>query len=129
MLARFVAALVAMAAVVTASNILVLYPVDAQLGPVNLKDLLTWGAFTYPFAFLVTDLTNRFQGAAAARKVVLAGFVVGVAREAISEDERGRSSTAERRASLTHGFAGVVMGMVTLIGAYITTLPIGDPLG
>ncbi|MCB1410524.1 MAG: queuosine precursor transporter, partial [Rhodobacteraceae bacterium] len=39
---------------------------------------LTWGAFTYPFAFLVTDLTNRFQGAAAARKVVVAGFVVGV---------------------------------------------------
>ena len=59
MLARFAAAIAAMVVVVTASNILVQYPVDAQLGPFNLKDLLTWGAFTYPFAFLVTDLTNR----------------------------------------------------------------------
>jgi uncharacterized integral membrane protein (TIGR00697 family) len=79
MLARFVAALVAMAAVVTASNILVLYPVDAQLGPVNLKDLLTWGAFTYPFAFLVTDLTNRYDGAARARLVVVVGFLFAIA--------------------------------------------------
>ncbi len=70
--------LVAMAAVVTASNILVLYPVDAQLGPVNLKDLLTWGAFTYPFAFLVTDLTNRYDGPNRARIVVVAGFVVAL---------------------------------------------------
>lgn len=59
----------AMAAVVTASNILVQF---------RLGDWLTWGALTYPFAFLVTDLTNRLAGAAAARRVVLAGFVVGV---------------------------------------------------
>lgn len=59
-----------MAAIVVASNILVQF---------LFGQWLTWGAFTYPFAFLVTDLTNRFQGAAAARKVVLAGFVVGVA--------------------------------------------------
>jgi uncharacterized integral membrane protein (TIGR00697 family) len=78
MLARFAAALVAMVVVVTASNILVLYPVDAQLGPINLKDLLTWGAFTYPFAFLITDLTNRYNGATRARQVVVAGFVVAV---------------------------------------------------
>jgi uncharacterized integral membrane protein (TIGR00697 family) len=78
MLARFVAALVAMAVVVTASNILVLYPVDAQLGPFNLKDLLTWGAFTYPFAFLVTDLTNRYDGATRARQVVVVGFLFAV---------------------------------------------------
>ena len=61
--------ILAMACVVVASNILV---------QVLLGDWLTWGAFTYPFAFLVTDLTNRIRGAAAARKVVLAGFVVGV---------------------------------------------------
>lgn len=78
MLARFAAAIVAMVVVVTASNILVLYPVDAQLGPINLKDLLTWGAFTYPFAFLVTDLTNRYDGASRARQVVVVGFVVAV---------------------------------------------------
>lgn len=78
MLARFAAAIAAMVVVVTASNILVQYPVDAQLGPFNLKDLLTWGAFTYPFAFLVTDLTNRYDGAARARVVVVVGFVVAL---------------------------------------------------
>jgi uncharacterized integral membrane protein (TIGR00697 family) len=39
---------------------------------------LTWGAFTYPLAFLVTDVMNRVYGAATARKVVFAGFVTGV---------------------------------------------------
>lgn len=75
MRARLVLAVLAMVVVVTASNILVQYPVDAQLGPLNLKDLLTWGAFTYPFAFLVTDLTNRYEGANWARIVVVVGFV------------------------------------------------------
>ena len=78
MLVRFAAAIAAMVVVVTASNILVQYPVDAQLGPVNLKDLLTWGAFTYPFAFLVTDLTNRHDGPVRARIVVMVGFVVAL---------------------------------------------------
>lgn len=78
MLARFAAAIVAMVVVVTASNILVLYPVQATLGPINLADLLTWGAFTYPFAFLITDLTNRYDGAAQARRVVVVGFVVAL---------------------------------------------------
>ncbi|MBR9863281.1 MAG: queuosine precursor transporter [Rhodobacteraceae bacterium] len=59
----------AMAAVVVASNILVQF---------LFGNWLTWGAFTYPLAFLVTDLTNRVYGAKAARKVVLAGFAVGV---------------------------------------------------
>jgi uncharacterized PurR-regulated membrane protein YhhQ (DUF165 family) len=78
MLARLMAAVAAMVVVVTASNILVLYPVQAQLGPLNLADLLTWGAFTYPFAFLVTDLTNRYDGARNARIVVVVGFVVAL---------------------------------------------------
>lgn len=60
----------AMAAIVAASNVLVQHPV----GP-----FLTWGAFTYPFAFLATDLVNRRSGPAAARRVVVAGFVVAVA--------------------------------------------------
>lgn len=68
----------AMALVVVASNVLVQHPVAARLGPVDLADLLTYGAFTYPAAFLVTDLTNRRFGAAAARRVVLAGFLVAV---------------------------------------------------
>ena len=61
---------VAMIVVVTASNIAVQYPIN---------DWLTWGAFTYPVAFLVNDLTNRNLGPAVARRVVLVGFVLGVA--------------------------------------------------
>jgi hypothetical protein len=61
--------ILAMAVIVTASNILVQFP---------LGGFLTWGALTYPFAFLVTDLVNRLAGAAAARRVVLAGFAAGV---------------------------------------------------
>ena len=60
----------AMATVVVASNILVQF---------LFGDWLTWGAFTYPVAFLVTDLTNRTYGPRSARKVVFAGFVVGIA--------------------------------------------------
>jgi uncharacterized integral membrane protein (TIGR00697 family) len=61
--------ILAMAIIVVASNILVQYPLGA---------FLTWGALTYPFAFLVTDLTNRLKGPTAARRVVLAGFVTGI---------------------------------------------------
>ncbi|SMO35513.1 hypothetical protein SAMN06265173_101233 [Thalassovita litoralis] len=61
--------IIAMAAVVVASNILVQF---------LFGQWLTWGAFTYPFAFLVTDVMNRVYGAGPARKVVVAGFVVGV---------------------------------------------------
>lgn len=67
-----------MTLVVVASNILVQYPLSGTLFGINLADLLTWGAFTYPIAFLVTDLTNRQFGPAIARRVVLAGFIVGV---------------------------------------------------
>jgi len=78
MLARFSVALAAMVAVVAASNFLVQFPVDFQMGPVHLGDILTWGAFTYPVAFLITDLTNRTFGPARARLVVMAGFAVAV---------------------------------------------------
>ncbi len=68
-----------MAAVVAASNYLVQFPVAGHLAGVDLADLLTWGAFTYPVAFLVTDLTNRRFGPHAARLVVGAGFVIAIA--------------------------------------------------
>ena len=61
--------ILAMAAIVVASNILVQF---------LFGQWLTWGAFTYPFAFLVTDLMNRLYGAGPARRVVAAGFAVGV---------------------------------------------------
>src|SRR3569832_1590117 len=78
MFARFALAVAAMIAVVTASNILVQFPVQADLGPIHLGDILTWGAFSYPFAFLVSDLTNRYDGPRRARAVVLVGFAVAL---------------------------------------------------
>lgn len=60
----------AMIVIVTGANIAVQYPIN---------DWLTWGAFTYPVSFLVTDLTNRNMGPAVARRVVCVGFVLGVA--------------------------------------------------
>src|SRR5918994_4216679 len=70
----FVIALTAMTLVVLSSNILVQYPFQ-HLG---LGDYLTWGAFSYPFSFLVTDLSNRRFGTQGARRVVYAGFVLAV---------------------------------------------------
>jgi len=61
--------ILAMATIVVASNILVQF---------LFGQWLTWGAFTYPFAFLVTDLMNRIYGANAARRVIFVGFVIGV---------------------------------------------------
>ena len=60
-----------MAAIVVVSNILVQFLI--------VDGLLTWGAFTYPFAFLVTDIINRVYGTKAARQVVFVGFMTGVA--------------------------------------------------
>lgn len=74
----WVTAVAAMVAVVVSSNILVQYPVQATIGGLDLADLLTWGAFTYPAAFLVTDLTNRRFGVAVARRVIVVGFLMAV---------------------------------------------------
>ena len=71
---RLIVPVVAMTLVVVASNILVQYPFE----PFGLGDYLTWGAFTYPVAFLVTDLTNRRYGPRVARQLVVAGFVIAV---------------------------------------------------
>jgi uncharacterized PurR-regulated membrane protein YhhQ (DUF165 family) len=60
---------IAMTVIVVASNVLVQFPIN---------DWLTWGAFTYPVAFLVTDLTNRALGPARARQVVYVGFALAV---------------------------------------------------
>jgi uncharacterized integral membrane protein (TIGR00697 family) len=69
---------VAMAFAVVLSNILVQFPVEGRLGGVALSDLLTWGAFTYPFTFLVTDLANRRYGPRLARRIVFIGFLLAV---------------------------------------------------
>ncbi|MEO1194635.1 MAG: queuosine precursor transporter [Pseudomonadota bacterium] len=67
---RYLPGIFAMAAIVVASNILVQFVIEPWF--------LTWGAFTYPLAFLVTDVMNRVYGRGAAQRVVAAGFVVGV---------------------------------------------------
>ena len=67
---QFAAAALAMASVVLASNILVQFP---------LNDWLTWGAITYPVAFLVSELVNRAHGPQQARRVAWVGFAVAVA--------------------------------------------------
>lgn len=71
----FLLALTAMTLVVLSSNILVQHPFTYW----GMGDYLTWGAFSYPFSFLVTDLSNRRFGPKGARRVVYAGFVLAVA--------------------------------------------------
>ena len=63
-----------MGLVVLSSNYLVQFPVKYY----GLQDILTYGAFTYPIAFLITDLANRSYGKQIARKIVYFGFVVGI---------------------------------------------------
>ena len=63
-----------MALVVTLSNYLVQFPVNY----IGLQDLLTYGAFSYPVAFLITDLSNRRYGKNTAKKIVYLGFGLGV---------------------------------------------------
>ena len=63
-----------MGAVVIASNYLVQFPVNFY----QLKNVLTYGAFSYPITFLITDLANRAFGKKTARYVVLIGFFIGI---------------------------------------------------
>ena len=63
-----------MGVVVLVSNYLVQFPIKFY----NLQDILTYGALSYPVAFLITDLANRCYGAITARKIVYFGFTIGV---------------------------------------------------
>ena len=63
-----------MGAVVLASNYLVQFPIKHY----GLQDILTYGAFSYPIAFLITDLANRSYGKEVARKIVYIGFAIGI---------------------------------------------------
>lgn len=76
---QVVRAVLAMATVVLASNILVQFP---------LNDWLTWGAFTYPAAYLVSDLVNRRFGPAMARRVAWVGFAVAIVASAAAAPAR-----------------------------------------
>ena len=63
-----------MGAVVLASNYLVQFPINYY----GLEEILTYGAFSYPIAFLITDLANRSFGKIVARKIVYIGFAIGI---------------------------------------------------
>ena len=63
-----------MGAVVLLSNYLVQFPIKYY----GLEEILTYGAFSYPIAFLITDLANRSYGKLAARKIVYLGFAIGI---------------------------------------------------
>ena len=65
---------VLMGVVVLSSNYLVQFPIKYY----GLEELLTYGAFTYPIAFLITDLANRSYGKLVARKIVYIGFIIGI---------------------------------------------------
>ena len=64
-----------MGVVVLSSNYLVQFPIKYY----GLETILTYGAFSYPIAFLITDLTNRSYGKLVARKIVYIGFIIGIA--------------------------------------------------
>tara|TARA_B110001452_G_scaffold206066_1_gene176128 strand:+ start:454 stop:1008 length:555 start_codon:yes stop_codon:yes gene_type:complete len=63
-----------MGVIVLSSNYLVQFPIKYY----GLEEVLTYGAFSYPIAFLITDLTNRAYGKIVARKIVYVGFFIGV---------------------------------------------------
>ncbi len=63
-----------MGAVVLVSNYLVQFPIKYY----GLEEILTYGAFSYPIAFLITDLANRSYGKIVARKIVYIGFTIGI---------------------------------------------------
>ena len=63
-----------MGAVVLSSNYLVQFPINYY----GLNEILTYGAFSYPIAFLITDLANRVYGKIIARKIVYIGFIIGI---------------------------------------------------
>tara|TARA_B100000686_G_C16231758_1_gene685233 strand:+ start:112 stop:666 length:555 start_codon:yes stop_codon:yes gene_type:complete len=63
-----------MGGIVLISNYFVQFPINYY----GLEDILTYGAFTYPVAFLITDLANKFYGKYTARKIVYFGFFIGI---------------------------------------------------
>ena len=70
----FVTLSILMGLVVLSSNYLVQFPINYY----GLSEILTYGAFSYPVAFLITDLANRFYGKFVARKIVYIGFAIGI---------------------------------------------------
>ena len=87
---------VAMILVIAVSNVAVQYPIN---------DWLTWGAFTYPLTFFVSDLTNRSQGPARARLVAYIGFPFGIGLSILISVLWGLDAWSAVRVALASGFA------------------------
>jgi uncharacterized integral membrane protein (TIGR00697 family) len=103
--------ILAMAAIVVASNILVQFLYG---------NWLTWGAFTYPLAFLVTDVMNRVYGTAAARRVVLVGFVVGIICSLVGTQIMGEfGPLVTVRIAVASGLAFLIAQMID-VGIFTT---------
>ena len=118
--------IIAMAVVILVSNILVQIPIDHVVALAghrfNLADLLTWGALTYPVAFLVTDTTNRLHGKQAARRVVYVGFGLGVLLSlmtafGIAGEVAVREQVSVLTALLTHSAAFDMLRIALASGA------------
>ena len=86
----------AMIVVIAVSNVAVQYPIN---------DWLTWGAFTFPFTFLVADLTNRAQGPARARLVAYLGFPFGIGLSILISTLWGLETWSAVRIALASGLA------------------------
>ncbi|MSO69155.1 MAG: VUT family protein [Alphaproteobacteria bacterium] len=86
----------AMIVVIAVSNVAVQYPIN---------DWLTWGAFTYPLTFFVSDLTNRSQGPARARLVAYIGFPFGIGLSILVSVLWGLEPWLAVRIALASGFA------------------------
>ncbi|MEM7488102.1 MAG: queuosine precursor transporter, partial [Pseudomonadota bacterium] len=100
-------AILAMGAIVVASNVGVQFLIA--------DGWLTWGAFSYPLAFLVTDVTNRLYGTEKARKVVLAGFAVGLVCSLIGTQIMGEfGPLVTLRIALASGTAFLVAQLIDL---------------
>jgi uncharacterized integral membrane protein (TIGR00697 family) len=99
--------ILAMATIVVASNIGVQFLIA--------DGWLTWGAFTYPLAFLVTDISNRLYGAEKARKVVLVGFAAGLVCSLIGTQIMGEfGPLVTLRIALASGTAFLVAQLLDL---------------
>ncbi|WGH79449.1 queuosine precursor transporter [Jannaschia ovalis] len=99
--------ILAMAAIVVASNIGVQFLIA--------DGWLTWGAFSYPLAFLVTDVTNRLHGPDRARRVVLWGFAVGLVCSLIGTQIQGEfGPLVTWRIALASGTAFLVAQLIDL---------------
>ncbi len=99
--------ILAMGAVVAASNVLVQFLYG---------DWLTLGAFTYPFAFLITDIVNRIYGARDAQKVVFAGFLVGLLCSAIGTQIGGEfGPLVSARVAIGSGIAFLIAQLTDIL--------------